>query len=80
MRWDGIANGDEFTVAQKQKARRDQDIPEDNQRKFSMIVGLPPGELSSVWHTGLIDIATRPDGQGEICMTKQQSATWKAIR
>lgn len=77
MRWDGIANGEEFTMDEKVEARRDADLPEDNDRK--LIVALPEAAeyVKTLWRQGVIDLITQDDGQGAIGMTEEQRDWWK---
>jgi len=87
--WDGIANGDEFTMEQKAKARKDADLPEDNERYLMMTLGpavaadgTPHDGVASaikeLWRHGRIDVITNEHGLGAIGMSTEQGKWWQS--
>ena len=79
-KWSGVANGPNFTIAQKAELRGGEDMPEDNQAQFVALLDVPPEVLGGIWRTGLIDLCTLANGKGAASMTVEQSEHWKQAR
>ena len=78
--WDGVANGEAYTMREKQWARRGELMPEDVERSGAQALG---GEehalIKTMWRGGCID-ADAKGGEGRFSMTREQSAAWKKAR
>jgi hypothetical protein len=77
--WKGIANGDGYTIEEKAAARRDEDLPEANEKDLWTKLPAEASFLKDLWRQGLIDLVTNEDGQGALEeYTYEQRAYWIA--
>ena len=77
--WQGIANGDDYTIAQKTTARIGLDVPEDLERDMARSLGPEWQPLRRLWHVGLVDLGI-DKGKAWASMTEQQAGLFREVR
>lgn len=76
--WEGIANGDEYSINEKKRLRAGHDLPERVDRDLRQKLGVAD-EPAGMWLGGFVDLAFK-DGLAHMGMTYAQAAVWQRIR